>query len=452
MTSDTRLADASALHLRNAIADGTVSAAEVAEAFLARIARREPEIGAFQAFDVDAVRSAARARDAWQTEGRPLGPLHGLPVAIKDIIDTADMPTENGTPLDAGRRPAADAVVVARLRAAGAVILGKTVSTELGAMHPRGTRNPHDAGHTPGGSSSGSAAAVGAGMAPLAIGTQTNGSVVRPASFCGIVGYKPTFGAIPRTGILPQARPLDTVGVFARSVVDAALLADVLSGPDASDPDCSDAPPKVLDAALVPPPSPPTFVFARTASWPSAEPGTASAFEALAAALGDACREARLPSACDEAIALHTTMAFAGMARYYGAYHDRGAEALSDWMRTAIEAGRRITAVDYLAALDRRDVLHAHLEDALGDGDVFLTPSAPGAAPAGLGATGSPAFNTLWTLCGMPAISLPLLTGAKGLPLGVQLVARRGEDARLMRAAAWLMASGPPSRLHQPRL
>lgn len=442
MTSDTRLADASALHLRNAIADGTVSAAEVAEAFLARIARREPEVGAFQAFDADAVRSAARARDAWQAAGQPLGPLHGLPVAIKDIIDTADMATENGTPLDAGRRPAADAVVVARLRAAGAVILGKTVSTELGAMHPRGTRNPHDAGHTPGGSSSGSAAAVGAGMAPLALGTQTNGSVVRPASFCGIVGYKPSFGAIPRTGILPQVRVLDTVGVFARSIADAALLADALSGPDASDPDCSDAPPKVLDAALVPPPLPPSFVFARTASWPSAEPGTARAFEALAAALGDACREASLPAACDDAIALHTTMAFAGMARYYGAYHDRGADALSAWMRTAIEAGRKITAVDYLAALDRRDDIHAALVDALGDGDVFLTPAAPGAAPAGLGATGSPAFNTLWTLCGMPAISLPLLTGSKGLPLGVQLVARRGEDARLMRAAAWLMAAG----------
>jgi Asp-tRNA(Asn)/Glu-tRNA(Gln) amidotransferase A subunit family amidase len=442
MAADGRIADAAALHLRNAITDRTVTAAEVAEAFLARIADREPEVGAFAAFDAGQVRAAARDRDAWQAAGKPLGPLHGLPVALKDIIDTADMPTENGTPLDAGRRPTADAVVVARLRAAGAVILGKTVCTELGAMHPRGTRNPHDPGHTPGGSSSGSAAAVGAGMAPLALGTQTNGSVVRPASFCGIVGYKPTFGAIPRTGILPQARPLDTVGVFARSVADAALLADALSGPDASDPDSSETPPGVLEAALVPPPSPPAFVFARTASWPTAEPETARAFATLAAKLGGACREAALPAECDDAIAVHTTLAFAGMARHYGPYHDRGADALSPWMRTAIEEGRTITAVDYLAGLDHRDLIHAGVVSALGDGDVFLTPAAPGAAPAGIDATGSPAFNTLWTLCGMPAISLPLLAGAKGLPLGVQLVARRGEDARLMRAAAWLMAAG----------
>ena len=440
MTSD--LGDAAALHLRNAIAEGSTTAAETAEAFLARIAAREPEVGAFTAIDVGRVRAEARARDAWQAAGRPLGPLHGLPVALKDIIDTADTATENGTPLDAGRVPERDALVVTRLRAAGAVILGKTVCTELGAMFPRGTRNPHHPAHTPGGSSSGSAAAVGAGMAPLALGTQTNGSVIRPASFCGVVGYKPTFGAIPRTGILPQARPLDTVGVFARSVADAALLADALSGPDASDPDAGEAPAKVLDAALVPPAAAPSFVFVRTSSWPDAEPATAAAFEALAAALGDACREAVLAAECDAAIATHTTIAFAGMARYYGAYHDRGAAALSPWMRNAIEAGRQIPAVAYLAALDRRDMIHARLLEALGEADVFLTPAAPDEAPAGLGATGSPAFNTLWTLCGMPAVSLPLLKGPMGLPVGVQLVGRRGEDARLLRTATWLMAAG----------
>ena len=442
MSTDHGLAEAFALHLRNAIADGTVTAAGVADAFLARIALREPEVGAFTVVDPERVRAEARARDAWQAAGKPLGPLHGLPVAVKDIIDTADMPTENGTPLDAGRRPERDALVVARLRAAGAVILGKTVTTELGAMFPCGTRNPHHAGHTPGGSSSGSAAAVGAGMVPLAVGTQTNGSVIRPASFCGIVGYKPSFGTIPRTGVLPQARPLDTIGVFARSVADAALLADALAGPDDSDPYCLAAPDKVLDAALVPPQARPSFVLARTPSWPGADPATQAAFEALAAALGADCREGVLPDACDEAIATHTTIAYAGIAWHYGAYHDRDAAALSDWMRDAIEDGRRIAAVDYPAARAGRDRSLAGVADALGEHDVFLTPAAPGEAPAGLKATGSPAFNTLWSLCGMPAVSLPLLTGPHGLPVGVQLVGRRGDDAGLLRAAPWLAEAG----------
>ena len=198
----------------------------------------------------------------------------------------------------------------------------------------------------------------------------------------------------------------------------------------------------MLDAALVRPQSRPSFVFVRTPSWPAADPATRTAFESLAGALGDACREAELPADCEAAIATHTTIAMAGIAWHYGPYHDRGAEQLSDWMRGAIADGRRIAAVDYLAALDRRDRIHAAVEAALGEDDVFLTPAAPGEAPTGLNATGSPAFNTLWSLCGMPAVSLPLLSGPHGLPLGVQLVGRRGDDAGLLRAATWLAEAG----------
>ena len=216
--------------LRDRLASGALRASELAEALIARIEAREPEIGAFAWFDADFVREQARRLDAHRQSGRPTGALHGLPVALKDIIDTARIPTENGCALDAGRVPIKDAAIVSRLRSAGALIMGKTVTTELAYMQAGKTRNPHGPAHTPGGSSSGSAAAVADGMVPLAVGTQTGGSVIRPASFCGVTGFKPSFGAIPRTGILMQSPTLDTVGVFAASPLDAALLAEVLMG------------------------------------------------------------------------------------------------------------------------------------------------------------------------------------------------------------------------------
>jgi Asp-tRNA(Asn)/Glu-tRNA(Gln) amidotransferase A subunit family amidase len=375
-----------------------------------------------------------------------VGALAGVPVGIKDIIDTADMPTENGTPLDAGRRPERDAAVVARLRAAGAVILGKTVTTELGAMHPLGTRNPHHPEHTPGGSSSGSAAAVAAGMVALALGTQTNGSVIRPASFCGVVGYKPSFGLIPRTGVLPQAPPLDTVGVFARSLADAALTAEVLAGPDPGDPDAIAGPtPRLTAAALAGSPSAPAFAFVRSPAWDLAEDSTKEAFAGLAARLGGACTEETLPESFAHGLAAQRTLNLAGIGRHYRSYAERGAAALSPFMRMAIADGRKITAVDYFAALDLRAALRAALAPLFDRYDAILTPAAPGAAPRGLGATGNPAFCSLWSLTGLPAVSLPLLAAPNRLPFGVQLVGRPGDDARLLAAAGWLTeAVGPP--------
>ena len=227
----------SAADAARAIRDGALSAEELVEACLARIAEADPAIEAWTYLDPEHARTQARARDADRREGRAIGPLHGLPIGIKDIFDTADMPTEDGTVLHAGRTPAHDAAAVAMLRAAGAVILGKTVTTECATYTPGKTRNPHNPEHTPGGSSSGSAAAVAAGMVPLALGSQTNGSVIRPAAFCGVYGFKPTHGLIPRSGVLKLSRTLDHVGVFARSIEDVALICEALVGYDPADPD-----------------------------------------------------------------------------------------------------------------------------------------------------------------------------------------------------------------------
>jgi Asp-tRNA(Asn)/Glu-tRNA(Gln) amidotransferase A subunit family amidase len=259
------LADLGALEARALMERGEMRAEELVEAQLRRIAAKDPAIQAFAFLDQSLPRAAAKNCDDYRASGRPIGALHGLSVGLKDIIDTADMPTENGTPVDAGRRPARDATIVRRLRAAGAVLMGKTVTTELAYATPGKTHNPHDPGRTPGGSSSGSAAAVAAGMVSFAVGTQTFGSVIRPASFCGVVGFKPTHGLIPRTGVRLLAGPLDTVGVFARSVADAAMIADVLAGHDPADTDTRLLPaPRLLDIALTEPPVLPDLAFVKS--------------------------------------------------------------------------------------------------------------------------------------------------------------------------------------------
>ncbi len=436
------LPDLDALDARDRMVRGEFSALDYCEALLKRIAEREPEIGAFAHLDPDFARAQAKACDAYRASGRAVGSLHGLPVGIKDIVDTKGLPTENGTPIDAGRRPTEDAVVVQRLKAAGAIVMGKTVSTELGARHPRGTRNPHHGEHTPGGSSSGSAAAVAAGMVPLAIGTQTNGSVIRPASFCGIVGFKPTFGLIPRTGVLPQAPPLDTIGVFARSIADASLFADALAGHEPRDRDTSlAAPPRLLDCALTAPPVTPALAFVKTMAWDKAEAETREGFAELVAALGERCHEVPLSSSFDHGDRALMTITNVGIGRNYKPYYDRGKDQLSDFMRTMIEESQTIPAVDYLEALDWQVALRAGLDQLFDHYDAIVTPAAPGEAPHGLGSTGNSAFNNLWSLCGVPALTLPLLEGPKGLPVGVQVVGRYGNDARLLRTARWLQAT-----------
>jgi len=431
----------SAADAARAIRDGAVSAEQLVEACLARVREAEPQVQAWQFLDPAHALAQARALDELRREGRAPGPLHGVPVGIKDIIDTADMPTEDGTVLHAGRTPARDATVVAWLRAAGAVIMGKTVTTECATFTPGKTRNPHNPEHTPGGSSSGSAAAVAAGMVPLALGSQTNGSTLRPAAFCGVYGFKPTHGLIPRHGILRLSRALDHVGVFARTIEDIALAAESLAGYDERDPDTRPRARIPFGAVVAEePPFPPRLAFVKTPVWDRAEAETREAFGELAAELGDAVEEIELPESARAAWDWHRTIMEAEMAASLDAEWEKGRDRLSARLREQLARGREVRALDYQQALARIPLLNAGFEDLFARFDAILTPAAPGTAPRGLDSTGDPAFCTLWTLCGMPALSLPLMRGANGLPLGVQLVGPREGDARLLRTARWLAA------------
>lgn len=409
---------------------------------------KDAEIRAWQAVDAERALSAARQRDSDAGAGKTLGRLHGLPVGVKDIIDTASLPTENGTPADAGRKPDQDAVLVQRLEAAGAVILGKTVTTELAFLQPSVTRNPKAPHRTPGGSSSGSAAAVAAGMVPAAIGTQTGGSVIRPASFCGVVGYKPTFGAIPRTGVLQQSPSLDTVGVFARSVHDAARVAEVMFGADAGDPVSLADPPRGLSAAVSDVSDvseAPRLGFVRTPYWDAADDDYQRALYGLVAALGNTVIETVMPAVWEDVAALRALINNVEMAHWFEPYRQRNAEALSDDVTQAMQSGTAVSAVAYIDALERQALLRESSDSLFQGFDAIICPAATGAAPEGFATTGNPIFNGLWTYSGVPAMTLPLLSSTDGSPMGVQLVAPVGKDAALIKAARWLeLNSAPP--------
>jgi len=424
------------------IREGVVSSQQLVEAYLARVREADAEVQAWAFLDPDHALAQARAADEWRLEGRPTGPLHGVPVGIKDIIDTADMPTENGSVLYAGRTPSRDATVVAMLRGAGAVILGKTVTTEFAFLAPGKTRNPHNAEHTPGGSSSGSAAAVAAGMVPLALGSQTNGSTIRPAAFCGVLGFKPTHGLIPRHGTLALSRTLDHVGLFARTIEDLALLMEQLVGYDERDPDTRPrARIPFVEVAAEEPPLLPMFAFVKTPHWERVDEETKAAFAELIDHLGGRVEEVELFPSAAEAWQWHRTIMEAEMAANLEREWEQGRDRLSEPLRAQIERGREVRALDYQRAVARIQPIHeSFLELFEQRYDAILTPAAPGTAPKGLASTGDPSFCTLWTLTGMPAVSLPLLEGTNGLPLGVQLVGPRNGDARLLRTGRWLAA------------
>ena len=421
------------------IARGRLSAEAYTRACLDRIAALEPTVHAFVHIDPDYALAQARVLDERQARGHVTGPLHGIPVAIKDVFDTFDFPTECGSPLMKGRRPPRDAAAVARLRAAGAVILGKTVTTEFAYFHPGPTRNPHDPSRTPGGSSSGSAAAVAAQMVPLAIGTQTNGSVIRPAAFCGVVGVKPSHGLNSRDGCLLLSRTLDHVGVFSRSLSDAALILGVLAGYDAADPDSRPgAPPDFIAAANVAP-KPRRLAFVRTQVWDKAVPTTRDAFQALSRRVGAE------PVDLDDGFAGvwddHRVIMATDMAEKFADIVARGSKnESSQQLRDIVAEGSATPVLRYLKAQSNRGTYRDGLVRILADYDAILTPSTPGVAPRGE-ATGSPVFNSLWSLTGLPSLTLPLLKGEDGMPLGVQLVCAPGDDARLLRVAQWLSAA-----------
>jgi Asp-tRNA(Asn)/Glu-tRNA(Gln) amidotransferase A subunit family amidase len=437
----TQLTELTATEIAPKIVRGEVSAEEYTRACLDHIAAIEDKVQAFAHLDRDHALAQARALDQHRANGHPLGPLHGIPVAIKDNIDTEDYPTEHGSALFSGRRPFRDATVVARLRAAGAVIIGKTVTAELAYYHPGKTRNPRDLERTPGGSSSGSAAAVAAGMVPLALGTQTNGSIIRPAAFCGVFGMKPGHGLVSRNGVLEHSRALDHVGAFARSLDDLALVLDVIAGHDPEDADTKPyAIPSFRVGVAEPPPVTPRLAYVRTPVWERADKTTAEAFEELVDSLGEVVQRVELhgpvygPAWED----LRVIMAV-DMAHRHGKAVTRGGDTPSQQLKDIVAEGRRIPATRYLDALAQAKQYGKGLSDFFEYYDAILTPAAMGVAPKGLQSTGDPSFCSLWTLTGLPALSLPLLEGEGGLPLGVQLVGPAGRDARLLRTAKWLL-------------
>jgi Asp-tRNA(Asn)/Glu-tRNA(Gln) amidotransferase A subunit family amidase len=409
----------SALDLARRIETGELTPRAAVDRCAAAIAERESEIGAFAALDIEGARRDAERLELLRS------PLRGLAVGIKDIFDTADLPTAYGSPIYAGHQPKSDAAMVMLVRRAGGIVLGKTVTTEFASLQPAGTRNPCNPAHTPGGSSSGSAAAVAAGMLPLALGSQTGGSVIRPAAFCGVVGFKPSYRLLPAVGMKCFSWSLDTVGLFAAGVADVAFAAGALTGRDLR-----------VDGR---PPATPVIVRPHLADAASDAMENAVARAALAAEKSGAkIKELALPPIFAEAARAHRVIqgyeAFRALAFEYDNHRNR----LGAVLRRQLDDAATFDADAYDDA--RRTARRARqaLLELLPDGEVMLTPSAPGAAPEGLASTGEPTFNRLWTLLGTPCVNVPGLADASGMPLGVQVIARFGRDRFTLSAAAFL--------------
>ena len=424
----------SAVKLAQLITAGEASPETVTRSFIDAIHERERDVQAFAWFDAD--RAIASARELHLVSRR--GPLHGLPVAVKDNIDTADIATSYGSPIYMGHRPNADAACVAALKDAGAYVLGKTVSAELANFTPGPTRNPHNLAHTPGGSSSGSAAAVAAHFAPLALGTQTAGSVIRPAAFCGVVGYKPSPRLISRSGVKANSATLDEVGVFSCSVEDAAFAASVLAGKPAW---------KDLPAQAVRMNKAPAIGWVATSQRAAAAPSMLDSLErAGLKLLQKGARRAEIvwPRVFDGLFDAQKTVQLFETARALAPELIYRREQLSARLVALIEEGRGISSHDYVLAMQLGRACLAAIDSLFAEAEVLLTPSAPGGAPAGLASTGDPVFNRPWQLLGCPMISLPVPASIGqaegGLPLGITVVARPGEDTKMFSAAAWIEA------------
>jgi amidase len=408
------------------IREGSLTSEQLVLACAARIQAREDVVGAWEFFDLETALQQARRLDRIA----PDGPLHGVPVGVKDLIDTVDMPTAYGSPIYAGHRPIADAACVQRLRAAGAVVMGKTVTTEFAIYHPGKTTNPANPLHTPGGSSSGSAAAVADGMVPLALGTQTGASVIRPASYCGVFGFKPSAGAVDRAGTKSLSASLDTIGFFAKNVDDLVLVAQAMSDVDPAVPSARITLPIRYRADSGNPVR--RVAFVRTGHWLDAEPDTRRALESLAHLWGSAGEvvvdELALPASFDtlsEAAIVIMEVEVAQALQWE--YQTRGTH-LSPDLDALLKRGSARSLQAYQQALETAARCKAEMGQIFGQHDVLLTPSVTGEAPFGLASTGDAIFGRGWTLLGMPCVSVPGLTGSQGLPLGVQLVGPRHGD------------------------
>lgn len=419
---------------------GEITSEALVQSCLERVAERDDAVGAWIHLDADAALEQARNADKALATGQGVGPLHGVPVGIKDIIETADMPTQNGYKGHEGRHTHRDAFCVSQLRDAGAVIMGKTVTTELATRSPGKTKNPIDPARTPGGSSSGSGAAVRDRQVSLALGTQTGGSVIRPASFNGIHALKPTFGWIARDGVTMQAAWLDTVGTYGRSIEDVALLTEQMLTRDPSDAQAVPrSRPPLRDIAMSAPPRRPRFAFMRTAKWDAADASAKVALEGFAAKLGGDCQEVEMPAEMADAWASQSVLQHYDNAKFYGPLLDAHGDAMTESLQNYIAEGRQMTEAQYRAAIAGRDQSYAWLQSIYADYDAILCLSAAGAAPKGLDWTGDPVFNAFWTYVGVPCVNLPLLE-VDGMPMGVQLTGPRGGDGPLLRTARWLEA------------
>jgi Asp-tRNA(Asn)/Glu-tRNA(Gln) amidotransferase A subunit family amidase len=410
----------SAFNLARRVEAGELTPHAVVDMCAEAIAARDKEVGAFVVLDLVAARQAADNPKLAAT------PLRGLPVGFKDIFDTADFPTQYGSPIYAGFQPRADAAAVALTLRAGGIVIGKTATTEFATMVPAVTRNPHNLAHTPGGSSSGSCAAVAAGMLPIAFGTQTAGSVIRPAAFCGVTGFKPSYRLIPTAGIKDVAWHLDTAGVFGSGVADVAFVTAAVTGRDLR-----------VDRAT---PAAPRIALARTHLWPQASAAMQQAVESAArsaAAAGAKVVDLTLPPILEEAYAAQIIIQDYETFRSRTFEYDRHRDLLGKELRDSLDAAAAITADTYDAARRTSSRARQVFADTMADYDVILTPSAPGAAPHGLGSTGNPMFNRLWTLMGTPCVNVPGLSEG-GLPLGIQIVGRFGRDRAALEAALFV--------------
>jgi len=412
------------VEVARAVSARRYTSAQYADSCLARIEALEPRVHAWVWLDAAAATANAQRAD----RAAAVGSLRGVPLGIKDIIDTRAIPTRMGSAAYADNVPVESAAVVLRLEAAGGFVMGKTVTAELAYYTPGATRNPWNPAHTPGGSSSGSAAAVACGFVPAALGTQTNGSVIRPAAYCGCIGFKPSAGLIPRGGILGFSPTLDQVGMFARSVEDTALLFSVLA--------------QVNDVALPAIAPAPRLIAVRTPAWARAAPYAQEHFAAIVGRLraaGAVVEQRELPQAFERGHALHRTIMYAEGARAFASLQDAKRPVLSRAINALIDEGRALSDGDLAAAVDARRALCAQAAEFFGDADGIVTLPATGEAPAGWDSTGDPAFCTLWTLCGLPALTFPTGRGPQRLPLGTQIVGAPGDDARVLAVATWCM-------------
>jgi Asp-tRNA(Asn)/Glu-tRNA(Gln) amidotransferase A subunit family amidase len=414
-----RLNEMSAAEAARRLEARDITAEALAAACLERIASRDATVRAWAFLDRERALSAARVLDRAPRRSR----LHGVPFGIKDIIDTADLPTEYNSPIYRGHRPKTDAACVTLLRQAGCLILGKTVTTEFANNHPSQTRNPHDAAHTPGGSSSGSAAAVADSMVPLALGTQTGGSVIRPAAYCGTYAIKPSFGGINRAGVKFLAESLDTIGIFARGAEDLALAMEVLTGRARA------------SAAAAP-----RVGLCRTPRWSLADAATQKNLEEAARTLaraGATVRDFEMPAGSAELFDRHKVIMSYETARALGWEYHNHRDALSATLRPRLDEGWRVSRTDYDAMREHARRCRRALADAMREVDFLLAPSAPSEAPASLASTGDPVFNRAWTLLGVPCVTVPCGRGTHGLPLGVQLIGQHEADMALLAWAEW---------------